>query len=66
MSSPRTGILSLIRFELGQNLDVFKEVKEEVPTEELGCERLTNQNFWLDGSRASFLVPGYSTSKSLV
>ena len=31
---------------------------------ELGCVRLTNQNFWLDGSRASFLVPTYSTSKS--
>ena len=32
---------------------------------ELGCVRLTNQNFWLDGSRASFLVPSYSLSKSL-
>ena len=31
---------------------------------ELGCVRLTNQIFWLDGSRASFLVPGYSPSKS--
>ena len=28
------------------------------------CVRLTNLNFWLDGSRASFLVPGYSPSKS--
>ena len=27
---------------------------------ELGCVRLTNPNFWLNGSRASFLVPGYS------
>ena len=31
---------------------------------ELGCVILTYQNFWLDGSRASFLVPGYSPSKS--
>ena len=23
---------------------------------ELGCERLTNQNFWLDESRASFKI----------
>ena len=30
----------------------------------LGCVRLTNQNFWLDGSGASFLVPCYSPSKS--
>ena len=30
----------------------------------LGCVRLTNQNFWLDGSKASFLVPSYSPSKS--
>ena len=33
---------------------------------ELGCVRLTNQNFWLDGSRASFLVPGYSPSLFLL
>ena len=25
---------------------------------------LINQSFWLDGSRASFLVPSYSPSKS--
>ena len=31
---------------------------------ELRCVRLTNQNFWLNGSRASFLVPSYSPSKS--
>ena len=41
MSSPRTGILSLIRFK---------------SRTDLGCVRLTNQNFGLDGSRASFLV----------
>ena len=31
---------------------------------ELGCVRLTNQSFWQDGSRASFLVPSYFPSKS--
>ena len=31
---------------------------------ELVCVILTYQNFWLDGSRASSLVPGYSPSKS--
>ena len=31
---------------------------------ELGYVRITNQKFWLDGSRASFLVPSYSPSKS--
>ncbi len=32
---------------------------------ESGCVRLTNlKKIWLDGSRASFLVPGYSPSKS--
>ena len=30
----------------------------------LGYVRPTNQSFWLDGSRASFLVPSYSPSKS--
>ena len=28
--------------------------------------KTTNQNFWMDGSRASFLVPGYSPSKSYI
>ena len=43
MSSPRIGIFTSIRFDLGENW-------------QLECVRLTNQNFWLDGSRASYLV----------
>ena len=31
---------------------------------ELERVRLTNKNYWLDGSRASFLVFDYSPSKS--
>ena len=31
---------------------------------ELGCVRLTNQNFWLNGSRASFLFPSHFPCKS--
>ena len=39
----------------------------EAPKFDLLTKVLKNSgNFWLDGSRASFLVPGYSPSKSLV
>ena len=57
----------LIETEIVTRLGVQQCQAEELvfcPWLELICVRLTNQNFWLNGSRASFLVPSYSPSKS--